>query len=213
MARMRTPSRAIYWTVWVALAALGACQTAPVSDGVELLNSERIRLQFGSFGIEVLGADESLRVSSLNSLEGGSPVCRTFAVVAYPARIDPALQEAHVRIVDGASIGETFAELGWSIEKRHRYFGEIRSIESYPRVAGLMGLEVPADAAIHVYVFSASRDGRAIEYATITEVHHPDYLGLRELEALYGDVVGELSEPREELAPTITTVLRELAGS
>ena len=33
--------------------------------------------------------------------------------------------------------------------------------------------------AEHVYVLDVVKDGRAIEYATLVEIHHPDYLTTR----------------------------------
>jgi len=215
MVSMKASNAAIFPGLWLVLALVTGCQSGPpvvsvAPAGREPLNSERIELAFGNFGIEVLSADTTLRVSNLFSTQRGERICRTFAVVVYPGGIDPALAETHALIVGGQAIGETFAAAGWSIEKRHRYFGEIADVQSRPRLAGLMGLAAPANAAIHVYVFVVSRAGRAIDYATIAEVHHPDYLGLRELEALYGPDVELLSVERDDLGATLETVLREL---
>lgn len=211
---MKASNLATFRGLWIVLTLVSGCQSGPSASTspaeAELLNSERIELTFGSFGIEVLSADAPLRVSNLYSVEGGVRTCRTFAVVVYPERIDPALAEAHALIVSGQAIGETFAANGWSIEKRHRYFGEIADIQSRPRVAGLMGLTATANAAIHVYVFVVSKDGRAIDYATIAEIHHPDYLALREIAAIYGPDVGRFAVEREGLRLTMAAVLREL---
>jgi hypothetical protein len=40
--------------------------------------------------------------------------------------------------------------------------------------------------AVHVYRLSVCRDGVCFAYATLSEVHHPDYLGLAELREIYG---------------------------
>src|SRR5690606_34722880 len=64
-------------------------QPAPVEvPQRELLNSERIERRFGSYGIDVLQSDGRYRVSNLYSVHDGAKICRTFAVVAYPARPD-----------------------------------------------------------------------------------------------------------------------------
>lgn len=178
--------------------------------GEEILNSERIELAFGSFGIEVLSAEGDLRVSNLFSEEQGERTCRTLAVVSYPTRVHPALVEEHALIVGGRPIGETFEASGWSIVKRHLYFGEITDVHTRPRVARLMRLDTPASAAVHVYVFVVSRNGRTFEYATIAEVHHPAYLGLEDLEALYGDGVRAPSLQHEAVPSVLSVVLREL---
>ena len=211
---MRTSIRCLLAVLSLALAVLGACRVGPstlssASDQA-LLNSQRIELTFGNFGIEVLSANADLRVSNLFSTGQGGRICRTFAVVSYPAQIDPALAEAHALVIGGQPIGETFASAGWSIETRHLYFGEIEEINTRPRVSRLMGLNGPASAAIHVYVFVVTRDGRTIDYATISEVHHPAYLSLRDLESLYGPDVRAHSERDVRVRLVLGTVLREL---
>lgn len=159
---------------------------APASAGVdrELLNSERIEQAFGSYGIEVLSSTPELRVSNLYSTQGGRRVCRTFAVVVYPHGVDEGLLAEHAAILDGGSIGATFAASGWRVRKDHRYFGEIAST---PKLESLMGGIEPTRLAVHVYGLSVAKDDADTEYASIVEVHHPDYLGLAELRAIYGD--------------------------
>ena len=60
-----------------------------------LLNSERIRLKFGSYGIEVLKQAGSLRVSNLFSKSDDVKTTRTLAVVSYPEQIPKALAKSH----------------------------------------------------------------------------------------------------------------------
>jgi hypothetical protein len=79
----------------------------------ELLNSERIAARFGSYGIAVIESDGRVRVSNLFSGRDGERTCRTFAVVRYPDRVDPALAAEHDEIVRGGSIGAVFAARGW----------------------------------------------------------------------------------------------------
>ena len=212
---MQASNAALRSALWPALVFISACQTGPsslsaVGSGDEILNSERIESAFGSFGIDVLSADGDLRVSNLFSEERGERTCRTLAVVSYSTRVHPAVAEAHALIVGGRPIGETFEASGWSIEKHHRYFGEIGEVHNRPRVARLMRLETPASAAVHVYVFVVSRGGQTIEYATIAEVHHPAYLSLNDLESLYGDEVLALSDEQGAVPSVLAIVLREL---
>ncbi len=150
-----------------------------------LLNSERIAQEFGSYGIDVLSSDDSVRVSNLYSVHGEIKISRTFAVVRYPVEIDAELSFEHQAILAGQSIGAVFTQRGWAVEKIHRYFGVIPSSE---RVAGLMGGLAPQPLAVHIYDLFVSQAGRALLYATIAEVHHPDYLTLDQLRGIYGEV-------------------------
>ena len=149
----------------------------------ELLNSERIEQQFGSYGIEVLHSDEAIRASNLYSGDGRDPTTRTFAVVLYPADVEKPFAREHAEILDGGSIGSVFVRNGWSVAKAHRYFGEV---EASGRVAGLMRASAGRPLAVHVYVLSISKDDVLFDYATIAEIHHPDYLRLDDLRRIYG---------------------------
>lgn len=150
-------------------------------------NSDRIRHMFGSYGLDVLENSPELRVSSLYSTHDGVNINRTFAVVAYPTVIDPAFAKEHAAIINGESIGIVFKQNGWLIRKDHQYFGEI---ETPP---GHFGLHHDADssdkirAAIHVYALSVKKGEAEFQYASIAEIHHPDYLRARDLAWIYGD--------------------------
>ena len=78
------------------------------NESVGLGNSERIRLKFGSYGIEVLESGQGIRVSNLYSIKDGVRTNRTFAVVAYPDVIEPEFSEEHDAIINGQSIGNVF---------------------------------------------------------------------------------------------------------
>jgi hypothetical protein len=119
-------------------------------------------------------------------LEAGVAVCRTFAVVGIGTEIDPAFATEHAQIVEGASIGAVFQRNGWDLVKRHQYIGEIRIGTQAGRLAGLMHIKPPATLAVHIYVLSVSGKGRSFDYAMIAEVHHPDYLTISALRAIYG---------------------------
>lgn len=151
-----------------------------------LLNSERIERVFGSYGLEVLESDGQIRLSNLYSLDGGRHICRTFAMVLFPSRIDPLIAAEQAEIAAGGSIGAVFKKAGFTIEKRDRYFGELAADAHRERLRQLMGEAGRRALAVHVYTMWLQKDGRELEYATIAEVHHPDFLRLDDLARIYG---------------------------
>jgi len=165
---------------------------APGQPARELLNSERIEAAFGSYGVEVLGQDAQVRVSSLYSGTAENRTCRTLAVVRYAAPMDPAVGAEHAAIVAGGSIGATFAAQGWEVRKTHLSYAERPATA---KLAALMRIAAGTPLAEHVYVLDVVKDGRTIEYAALVEIHHPDYLRLGDLETIYGAV----DEGRREL--------------
>lgn len=201
--------------VWLTAAALalvltgGACaqsvgqRAAPPQPGRALLNSERIEQRFGSYGIDVLESGAEYRVSNLYSLDGGQKTCRTFAVVRYPDRVDAAFAAEHEAILAGGSIGAVFAAAGWRVEKRHLAFA---TLAATPRVASLMRIASGAALAVHVYVLDIVKGESRFQYAAIVEIHHPDYLGVGDLRAIYG-----VPDPggREELVATMLEVAKK----
>jgi hypothetical protein len=104
-------------------------------------------------------------------------------VVLYPSVVDSAVAAEHAKIVAGGSIGAVFAANGWTVRKTHLHYGERAAS---PRLAALMHVGVGAPLAEHGYVLDVVRDGRSIEYAALLEIHHPAYLELPELPAIYG---------------------------
>jgi hypothetical protein len=149
----------------------------------ELLNSERIAAVFGDYGVEVLEQDADVRISNLYSTDSGERTCRTFAIVLYTAVIDPAIRAAHAEIVAGGSIGAVFAARGWEVRKTHLSYGERTATAE---LAALMRIDVGTRLAEHIYVLDVVKAGRAIEYAALVEIHHPDYLGFQHLAEIYG---------------------------
>jgi hypothetical protein len=187
------------------LAALGfvdaAAQTAErapatAAAGRELLNSERIAQRFGNYAISVLESDGRVRVSNLYSESSrersgesfaetsGGRICRTFAVVKYPDRVDSAFAAEHDEIVRGGSIGAVFAAHGWRVGKANLRFFEV---EASPRIAELMRVAVGTRLAAHAYALDVTKAGRSIEYALLVEIHHPEYLTIPQLETIYGE--------------------------
>lgn len=150
------------------------------------LNSERIKHEFGSFGIDVLECSSSRRVSSLYSLENGRKICRTHAIVEFNTAALPSLQAEHARVSSGESIGAVFKSRGWTINKRHMRLGSVTLTPRDAAIAESMQVEPPQQVALHSYIFEVRRDASAFEYATITEMHHPRYLTEADVQAIYG---------------------------
>jgi len=165
------------------LAACASQQTRPE------LNSERIRQTFGSYGVDVLYNDERRRVSSLFSGTGSDKITRTYAVVDYIDAATSALASEHALIESGQSIGEVFRDAGWSIEKHRLFIGEFNIPATYKKIAELMRIDLPRYLATDVYVFVVRRDNQGHNYATITEIHHPDYLSGADLKRIYGEIL------------------------
>lgn len=164
------------------VAAILGCATDTVT-----LNSERIARKFGSYGIEVIENEDNVRVSNLYSREPTGRVCRTFAVVGISREIDSSFAAEHQKIIEGGSIGAVFQRNGWKINKRHQYIGEMAIGKQAGRLIRLMRLKPPAMLAVDIYMLSVSKNDRSFDYAVIAEVHHPDYLTVATLWAIYGD--------------------------
>ena len=188
----------------VAIALASAGPLLGQAAGRQLLNSERIQANFGTYGIEVLEQGERVRVSNLYSFpRAGDRTCRTFAVVQYAASIDPAIKAEHAAIVAGGSIGAVFAASGWEVRKRNLSYDEIPAT---PKLATLMRVAANTPLAEHVYVLDVVKGARTIEYATVAEIHHPSYLRVVDLVKIYGPVNAEQSR-----APSVSA-MRELAA-
>lgn len=172
------------WT-WIVLLALCAC----AAREEKLLNSERIEETFGSYGVEILSSDERGRVSNLYSVTSTGPVTRTFAVIEFAGTVRPAYRDEHRCILSGESIGAVFKSSGWRIEKRHLFIGEFEVSPEFELLAELMQIGLPAALAAHAYLFEISKEERRFSYATIVEIHHPDYLRATDLREIYGEIL------------------------
>ena len=161
-------------------AALSACAQQP-----ELLNSERIENQFGNYQIVVLGQDAGVRRSSLYSVRGGVDTCRTYAVVQFADADVAAIEEAHQGVLAGQSIGTTFKDSGWSIRKDTLHIGKLAMTDSQHQIGQLMRLDHGIDLAVHIYRMTIEKSDLSIQYATIVEIHHPDYMTEAALLELY----------------------------
>jgi hypothetical protein len=164
----------------VLAAILSACATESVN-----LNSQRIEKRFGSYGVEVLASEAGLRRSSLFSFDGDTSTCRTYAVVQFVEQLDERYDDAHSKVLAGDSIGETFKEDGWDVRKKTLYIGSIRLPELRTPVGDLMRLTGAHDIALHVYQLVLAREEIELEYATILEAHHPEYLSAEDLQDIF----------------------------
>lgn len=162
------------------VAALSACVAEP-----ESLNSERIERKFGSFGIAVLSDEGGVRRTNLFSLENGRRTCRTYAIVRFDNVPEELIGEQHTQILSGLSIGATFKQSGWDILKQTRYLGDFNLSGSHSPIPGLMKLQSDPTVAMHVYRLALKKGEQIVEYATIIELHHPDYLNHESLSELY----------------------------
>ncbi len=152
-----------------------------------LSNSDRIKIKFGSYGIDISENNSTIRVSNLYSIDDGIKTNRTFAVVAYPQFIEPAFVKEHEAIINGQSIGVVFENNGWAIHKYHQYFGEIEVPPEYSGSHSLFSSLGTNSPAIHIYTLVVKKDQYEFEYAFIAEVHHSEFLQLEELKSIYAD--------------------------
>lgn len=164
----------------VLTAALGACSLQS-----EVLNSERIKHRFGSYGIEIIEQDGGTRRSNLYSTHDGARICRTYAVVEFVGSNAVDLSNVHGKVVDGASIGSTLKEDGWEIRKETFYMGNLSAPGDGHPINELMYLPHESELAVHAYNLHIEKANVSVHYATIVETHHPDYLDDNELRELY----------------------------
>ena len=151
----------------------------------EVLNSERIKDRFGSYGIEIIEQNDATRRSSLYSTSNGKRTCRTYAVVKFTGGDAFDITDVHRKVVDGASIGSTLKSDGWEIRKETIYVGEVGLPAVHHPIGDLMHLQSTTDLAVHAYHLHIERGSTSLHYATIVETHHPEYLDKSELLELY----------------------------
>ena len=187
--------------------ALTAFLTACASEAV-LLNSERIEQRFGNYGIELLESEDGLRRSNLYSRSGNLATCRTYALVEFVEPLDDRYADTHATVLAGGSIGATARERGWDVHKLTAYIGELRLPDGPTEIGRLMGLRGGEDLAVHVYRLVLAQDDDALPYATIVEVHHPDYLDLTDVRSLFLDE-DEGSLPAAELGRIAELLFRD----
>lgn len=187
----------------VIAAALSACATES-----ESLNSERISERFGNYGIEVLSHEGGIRRSTLYSTQEGLRICRTYAVVRFIDDSALAVADAHAEVLAGQSIGATFKASDWQLAKLTLHIGSLSLPGPEHPIARLMHVDAPAELSVHAYRLLLVKGSETISYATIVEVHHPDYLTVDELTDLYGEGI-EATLPAKEVERLSQLVLAE----
>ncbi len=184
--------------------SLGACAQAPVRDpacpfldaGNALLNSDRIERCFGSYHIDLLEPLTGLRVARLSSGEGRQRQGRTLAVTGFSDPVPAPLEFVMRSIRAGASIGSSLRDAGWTVGKETV---ALKTVEASAALVGLAGFRnVPEGRALalHVYRLTAQAHGSAVPVARIAELHHPDYLTLADLQALFEPAPPEPDDAR-----------------
>lgn len=178
----------------------------------EELNSERIERRYGSYGVQILEEGAAIRVSSLGTQSSTGTICRTLALVQYSDEPQPdSLQAAHREILGGASIGATLKTAGWQVTKSSRHVGEINATAADSRVLKLMHLDGPQTLALHIYDLEVRRGSDHFAYATLLEIHHPDYLPESELKRLYPDFTQQ-PLPKDDLAQLLALARLKMKG-
>jgi len=164
----------------VLAAALSSCSLQP-----EILNSQRIEQKFGNYGIDVLSHESGIRRSNLYSSDGSVRTCRTYAVVVFVDPTSTELATEHQAVMAGQSIGSTFQNAGWQIQKVNTYVGSLQIRELNHPIGDLMRLDSAEVLGLHAYRLVLLKGSVTVHYATIIETHHPDYLDELELRELY----------------------------
>ena len=133
-------------------------------------------MRYGNYGIEILFAGDQQRISNLYSEGDGQKTMRTLALVHFTAVNAPEIADEHKQILGGGSVGAVFKNAGWSIDKTaSRYCLSKTDLESLPELER-MGIPQGTTLATRIYVFHVRKGTVSIDYATITEIYHPDYL-------------------------------------
>lgn len=168
----------------IPLSVLNTMQSAHVIEP-EYLNSQKIEARYGSYAVDMLASDGLTRQSALSSMDERGKVCRTFALTRFTEAADELGLDIQKRIRDGASIGATLKEGGWNILKATIHIGSIHIDDGEHPVLSLMRLDVPQTLALHVYRLTIEKNGESLDYATISEMHHPDYLSEADVRKLF----------------------------
>lgn len=205
----------------VIFTVLGLCLSGCIEKATQketdlspkLLNSERIRHKYGSYGIEVLKQDSAMRVSNLYSGQYEQKITRTLAVVLFSQVVDQIYLEEHTRIINGESLGKVFKRSGWKISKKTIYKGEIVATSSHQQFLKLMDI-TSTNCAIYVYQFHIEKDDTNYKYATIAEVYHPEYLTLEDVNKIYGTEYNSSAEEKviQKILEKVDTELRYLSS-
>jgi hypothetical protein len=105
-----------------------------------------------------------------------------------------------------------FEQNGWEIKKNHLYFGEIDMATEHYGDHSLFSDIGTGHPAIHVYSLVVAKDDAEFEYAAIAEVHHPDFLQLEDLQAIYGQGSSSKLAPDESVSNFLDIVRGKIQG-
>lgn len=177
-------------TLW-----LMACQTIAQKDAwlaPNILNSQRIELKFGSYGVDILAQNHTSRLANLYSFYEGQKSTRTLAFTRYHLPMDKALLLAHEEILKGGSIGSTLKNHGFQVKKQFFFLENI----SMPKISYFTNNNLPAV----IYELIANIDGRDLHYCTILEVYDPNFLTIEEARNLYPITLSDPKRAKEILS-------------
>ncbi|MBA2368430.1 MAG: hypothetical protein H0V82_05330 [Candidatus Protochlamydia sp.] len=165
------------------------------------LNSDRIEHFFGSYGVDALEINSHVfplsRIANLHSVHQGKKIMRTLAIVDFFQPTPIYLSPVHQEIIEGKSIGIALREQGFTLHKNHVYFG---TVSLSPELMDWMDEHFMDQASLHIYRLEVSRDDKSepVPYCTILEVHSPQYLTEKWLQALYEDQYKKFSVKSKE---------------
>ena len=135
-------------------------------------------------------------------------ICRTFSVVCIERFEQGIVDIEHDVVMRGGSIGAIFRAHGWDVFKETLHTGPISVPVDAETIPALMRIAGGTELAMHVYRLLLKKHEHTLRYATIVEVHHPDYLRLEDLERTYViDTPAAMSE--DDLARLAQLALRE----
>jgi len=171
-----------------------------------VLNSDKIKTQFGSYGVEVLWQNETLRLANLYSVHGEARICRTLAVTHFMLPVNSALATSDQQIRAGQSIGATLRADGFTV---YRSCSVLTHTTAGARFAAITGKSVPVGAALAVQIYSlgAARGGVTLDYAAIAEAYHPEHVSPDLTLPTLHDVLGQMERPRRLALSTLSDAL------
>lgn len=152
-----------------------------------LLNSKRIELKFGSYGVQAIPQENNqVRLSNLFSISQGRKYTRTIALTLFTDVLDPSLEISHQEILNGGSIGIVLNKNGFLIKKDIFYIDELNDASLFSKF-----MDVDSNSiAIIIYDLSIEKDNRILPYCTIIEVYSPEFLNITEIKNLYKTSTG-----------------------
>jgi len=165
-----------------------------ISANEPILNSEKIEKKFGSYGIDVITNSNETRISFLFSHDKQNPNKKnyhTLAIVSYQDTSN--LGHLQIQIDNGASIGSTLKEGGWSVRKKHLQTDQI-STSIHPILYKWLDLKKTQQLAIHSYKLIIVKKHLVLNYADIIEIHHPRYISPAELKVMYPESPTNISD-------------------